>query len=90
VYSKVIVLITLQVSLIITFSEAGWVGRDAILMTGINSLIYILSTLPPYDFVSPRLAVELKTTQMDSCRPLGTEGNSFVWRCRGLYTTLVP
>ena len=29
-------------------SEAGWVGRDAILMTGINAIIYILSTLPPY------------------------------------------
>ena len=28
-------------------AEAGWVGRDAILMTGINAIIYILSTLPP-------------------------------------------
>jgi len=28
-------------------SEAGWRGRDAILMTGINAIIYILSTLPP-------------------------------------------
>lgn len=27
--------------------EAGWVGRDAILMTGINAIIYVLSTLPP-------------------------------------------
>jgi hypothetical protein len=31
--------------------EAGWIGRDAILMTGINSLIYILSTLPPWYLV---------------------------------------
>jgi hypothetical protein len=25
---------------------AGWLGRDAILMAGINSIIYLLSTLP--------------------------------------------
>ncbi|KAF8812059.1 general substrate transporter [Phlegmacium glaucopus] len=30
---------------------AGWIGRQAILMTGINSLIYILSTLPPWYLV---------------------------------------
>ncbi|RXK41044.1 hypothetical protein M231_01675 [Tremella mesenterica] len=29
-------------------SEAGWIGRDAILMTGINSLFYVLSTLLPW------------------------------------------
>ena len=29
------------------FIEAGWLGRQAILMTGVNSIIYILSTLPP-------------------------------------------
>lgn len=29
------------------FEEAGWIGRDALLMTGINSIIYVLSTLPP-------------------------------------------
>jgi hypothetical protein len=28
--------------------EAGWLGRQAILMTGINSIVYVLSTLPPY------------------------------------------
>ncbi|KAJ7103641.1 general substrate transporter [Mycena belliarum] len=33
------------------FEEAGWIGRDAILMTGINSIIYILSTLPPWYLV---------------------------------------
>lgn len=27
-------------------TEAGWIGRDAILMTGINAIIYLLSTLP--------------------------------------------
>lgn len=31
-----------------TLTEAGWIGRQAILMTGINSIIYVLSTLPPY------------------------------------------
>ncbi|KAF8242263.1 general substrate transporter [Wilcoxina mikolae CBS 423.85] len=30
------------------FEQAGWRGRDAILMTGINGLIYIASTLPPW------------------------------------------
>ncbi|CAL1695290.1 unnamed protein product [Somion occarium] len=33
------------------FEEAGWVGRDAILMTGINAIIYVLSTLPPWYLV---------------------------------------
>ncbi|PBK77440.1 general substrate transporter [Armillaria solidipes] len=31
--------------------EAGWIGRDAILMTGINSIVYVLSTLPPWYLV---------------------------------------
>ncbi|KAK6460112.1 hypothetical protein DFJ63DRAFT_338066 [Scheffersomyces coipomensis] len=33
------------------FESAGWVGRDAILMTGINSIIYIFSTIPPWYLV---------------------------------------
>lgn len=33
------------------FEEAGWLGRQAILMTGINSILYILSTLPPWYLV---------------------------------------
>ncbi|KAF8213160.1 hypothetical protein K438DRAFT_1956578 [Mycena galopus ATCC 62051] len=33
------------------FEEAGWHGRDAILMAGINSIIYVLSTLPPWYLV---------------------------------------
>ncbi|KAJ3530352.1 hypothetical protein NM688_g7723 [Phlebia brevispora] len=33
------------------FEEAGWIGRDAILMTGINAVIYVLSTLPPWYLV---------------------------------------
>ncbi|PFH45919.1 hypothetical protein AMATHDRAFT_70902 [Amanita thiersii Skay4041] len=33
------------------FEEAGWKGRQAILMTGINAIIYILSTLPPWYLV---------------------------------------
>lgn len=27
--------------------EAGWIGRDAILMTGINALFYVASSIPP-------------------------------------------
>lgn len=33
------------------FELAGWVGRLAILMTGLNSIIYILSTIPPWYLV---------------------------------------
>ncbi|KAG6810646.1 hypothetical protein H0H92_010909 [Tricholoma furcatifolium] len=33
------------------FEQAGWIGREAILMTGVNALIYILSTLPPWYLV---------------------------------------
>lgn len=32
----------------LVFESAGWVGRKAILMTGINSLTYLLSTIPPW------------------------------------------
>lgn len=32
---------------LISLAEAGWIGRDAILMTGINAIIYLLSTVPP-------------------------------------------
>ncbi|KAH9486635.1 Sugar transporter STL1 [Psilocybe cubensis] len=31
--------------------EAGWIGRQALLMTGINSLIYVLSTIPTWYLV---------------------------------------
>ncbi len=34
----------------LTTAEAGWIGRDAILMTGINALFYVASSLPPYVF----------------------------------------
>ena len=34
------------------FEEAGWIGRQAILMTGINSVIYVLSTIPTCVFSS--------------------------------------
>ena len=30
------------------FESAGWVGRDAILMTGFNSLLYVVSTILPW------------------------------------------
>lgn len=33
------------------FELAGWLGRLAILMTGINSLVYVLSTIPPWYLV---------------------------------------
>ncbi|KAM3077421.1 Ribulose bisphosphate carboxylase large chain [Clarireedia jacksonii] len=33
------------------FESAGWMGRDAILMTGINGLTYFLSTVPPWYLV---------------------------------------
>jgi hypothetical protein len=33
-------------------AEAGWLGRDALLMTGINALIYIASTIPTYAIIS--------------------------------------
>ncbi len=33
------------------FEQAGWVGRDAILMTGFNGLLYIASTIPPWYLV---------------------------------------
>lgn len=29
-------------------SEAGWIGRQAILMTGINALFYVASSIPPW------------------------------------------
>jgi sugar porter (SP) family MFS transporter len=33
------------------FESAGWKGRQAILMTGINSIIYFLATIPPWFLV---------------------------------------
>ncbi|KAI0660375.1 general substrate transporter [Cubamyces menziesii] len=42
---------TIQIQCTHLFAEAGWIGRDAILMTGINAIIYILSTLPPWYLV---------------------------------------
>jgi sugar porter (SP) family MFS transporter len=33
------------------FEQAGWYGRDAILMAGINSLTYLASTVPPWYIV---------------------------------------
>ena len=32
----------------LVFESAGWVGRDAILMTGINGITYLLATIPPW------------------------------------------
>ena len=33
------------------FEQAGWIGRDAILMTGINAIIYVFSTVPTWYLV---------------------------------------
>ncbi|GAA5992770.1 hypothetical protein JCM11641_007803 [Rhodosporidiobolus odoratus] len=35
----------------LVFESAGWIGRDAILMTGINGIIYVLSTIPTWYLV---------------------------------------
>ncbi|KAI9850589.1 MAG: hypothetical protein M1824_003208 [Vezdaea acicularis] len=35
----------------LVFESAGWYGRDAILMTGINGISYLLSTIPPWYLV---------------------------------------
>ncbi|AQZ17373.1 YDL199C [Zygosaccharomyces parabailii] len=35
----------------LVFEQAGWVGRKAILMTGVNGIMYIISTLPPWILV---------------------------------------
>ncbi|KAL8950529.1 MAG: hypothetical protein Q9222_003439 [Ikaeria aurantiellina] len=35
----------------LVFESAGWVGRNAILMTGINGITYLLSTIPPWYLV---------------------------------------
>ncbi|KAJ5540648.1 Mitochondrial substrate/solute carrier [Penicillium frequentans] len=35
----------------LVFESAGWAGRDAILMTGINGISYLLSTIPPWYLV---------------------------------------
>jgi sugar porter (SP) family MFS transporter len=32
----------------LVFESAGWIGRDAILITGINDYTYIASTIPPW------------------------------------------
>ena len=35
----------------LVFEEAGWYGQDAILMTGINGISYLASTIPPWYIV---------------------------------------
>lgn len=35
----------------LVFESAGWIGRDAILMSGINGITYFLSTIPPWYMV---------------------------------------
>ncbi|KAI5123776.1 hypothetical protein M0805_000365 [Coniferiporia weirii] len=39
------------INVISYYAQAGWIGRDAILMTGINSIIYLLSTIPTWYLV---------------------------------------
>ena len=33
------------------FESAGWIGHDAVMMTGINGITYFLSTIPPWYIV---------------------------------------
>ncbi|CAM1503985.1 Fc.00g015760.m01.CDS01 [Cosmosporella sp. VM-42] len=33
------------------FESAGWVGHDAVLMTGLNAITYLMSTIPPWYLV---------------------------------------
>lgn len=35
----------------LVFEQAGWIGRDAILMTGINGIVYVASSIPPWYLV---------------------------------------
>ena len=35
----------------LVFESAGWIGRDAILMTGINGITYLMSSIPPWYLV---------------------------------------
>jgi hypothetical protein len=35
----------------LVFESAGWIGRAAVLMTGINGITYFLSTIPPWYLV---------------------------------------
>ncbi|WFD36328.1 hypothetical protein MCUN1_003207 [Malassezia cuniculi] len=35
----------------LVFESAGWRGRDALLMTGLNAIIYVLSTIPTWFLV---------------------------------------
>ncbi|KAI3596586.1 mfs monosaccharide [Moniliophthora roreri] len=39
------------INVISYYAPAGWKGRQAILMTGVNAIIYVLSTLPPWYLV---------------------------------------
>ncbi|OBZ78798.1 Sugar transporter STL1 [Grifola frondosa] len=64
------------------FEEAGWIGRDAILMTGINAIIYVLSTLPTWYLVDRwgRRVILLSGALCDGHR-LGLHGMVDVYRC---------
>ncbi|TEA22733.1 MFS glucose transporter mfs1 [Colletotrichum sidae] len=35
----------------LVFESAGWVGRNAVLMAGVNGITYLLSTIPPWYLV---------------------------------------
>lgn len=35
----------------LVFEQAGWEGRDALLMTGINALVYVAASVPPWVLV---------------------------------------
>lgn len=46
VYLRVNYLAPLIYPELIIILEAGWIGRQAILMTGINAIIYMAATVP--------------------------------------------
>jgi len=70
---------------------AGWVGRDAILMAGVNAIIYMLSTLPTLVFATPQPIDQLTcVTQVVPRRPLGPTLHSHVWGCCGMFHSASP
>lgn len=62
--------------------EAGWVGRDAILMTGINAIVYVISTIPPYGHRFLPCVLLIISLAIDGC--LSTDGGVVRFYYRGL------
>lgn len=71
------------------FEEAGWIGRQAVLMTGINSVIYVLSTIPTCVFSCDDFKAFLSDFlfQMVPCRLLGSSSYPAFRRSCGKFLT---